>query len=123
MDDVKRVYLRLVNGIFMRDGYKLAREALVDLWILAEAIEACEDDHDSLWYLGEGEPASLADLIVGAYWFTFDTHRGPRDLAYQVLTALGRIYRPGITTGPTGAERDTYDGLVALMPAATEKSI
>ena len=52
-------------------------------------------------------------MIVGAYWFMADYHGGQSSKEYEALSVLGRVYKPGCSSGPENesTEQDVYEAL------------
>jgi glutathione S-transferase len=60
-------------------------------------------EHESIgtWLdIGEFGEFTLADLVVGGYWFYADYHGGQASPEYRALSSLGGVYSPGMTHGP-----------------------
>jgi len=94
------LYLKVADGLW-DEGYQ-PLDFIADTISLVESIEKSHDDQ--IWYLGEGGTVSLADLVVGAYWFAKDYYSGQTDPLYSLLCVLGRIYAPGPLTWGLDAE-------------------
>jgi len=75
---------------------------------------------ETMLYMGEGSEATLDAVIAGAYWFLADYHGGQNSLEYRVLSTLGEIYNPGMTSGPEpeSSEKDVYEMLERLYNEA-----
>lgn len=60
-------------------------------------------EHESIgtWLdIGEFGEFTLADLVVGGYWFYTDYHGGQASPEYRALSSLAGVYSPGMTHGP-----------------------
>lgn len=54
------------------------------------------------WHLGGDSGYDLGSFIVGAYWALTEWHGGQHSDTYRAMCCLGRIFRPGSTSGPEG---------------------
>ena len=111
---MKELYEQITASIFQIDpplNYEEIQHALIKL---TEAIH--DDDDEFLFDLGEGNEATLGDIIIGAYWHFTSYHKGQESLSYATLCALGTIFQPGMAQGPEedSAEMDVHDQLEAL---------
>jgi hypothetical protein len=79
---------------------------------MCDCIIASETD-ETTWWLGECDYATLDTLIVGAYWHYSEWHAGQNSLEYAALSALGRIFSPGM-----GGPEDDNDIYIALGETA-----
>ena len=64
---------------------KLAEQVLLD--------DDCQWDSDQF-------DIDLRSLIIGSYWYLTNYHSGQFSPEYQALSALGRVYSPGMMAGP-----------------------
>ena len=56
-----------------------------------------------------GREVSGDDMIVAAYWWFNDHHKGQWSMEYECLCVLGQVYSPGpLTNGP---ESDTMESM------------
>lgn len=82
---------------------------------LANTIAETDTD-ESLWWLGESEAFTLADLIIGGYWFYSDYHNGQWSKEYAALCALGEMFKPNFTELENGSpEFEVYTILQHLF--------
>ena len=88
----------LKSDIFRIDGHPIdLPEAILALCAAVDEV----DETEHLWEtIGEHSEACLGDLIVGAFWTFTEWHAGQSSPEYAALCALGRIYSPGMTSGP-----------------------
>ena len=89
------------NRIMTSDMFRVNGPA-IDLPEAVEAlVDAVENEDDEAWYsLGECLECTLPNLIGGLYWSFSEWHGGQFSPEYRALSALGRIYDPGMTDGP-----------------------
>ena len=60
-------------------------------------------EHESIgtWLdIGEFGEFTLADLVIGGFWFYADYHGGQASPEYRALSSLGGVYSPGMSHGP-----------------------
>ena len=89
------------SRVFRLNGEKIDLcNALIDL---SNAIMAEEETN---WDMGDGLECSLADLVIGSYWALTECHDGQYSKSYAAMCAIGRIYNPGMVSGP---EEDTCE--------------
>jgi hypothetical protein len=71
--------------------------ALVEL---AAAIDEEPESEGGWIYLGEGDECTASDLVIGAYWALTEWYAGQNSPEYAAMCALGRIFSPGMSSGP-----------------------
>lgn len=81
--------LATINGTM---DYDRITDSLITL---ANTVHNTEGDID--WSIGEFGEFCLDDLIVGAYWHYTEWHGGQWSKGYEALSALGRVFDPGMT--------------------------
>lgn len=96
----------MFNQINLSDSNISYTQILESIEELATEIINTDTDED-VWYIEND--ITLDSLIVGSYWFLADYHGGQDSLEYRVLSALGNIYKPGMSDGP---EPDSSEELV-----------
>jgi hypothetical protein len=75
--------------------------ALIALADAVHAMDHTDDSTESMWStVGEHTECPLGDLITGAYWALSQWHGGQSSDTYAALCALGRVFKPGCTSGP-----------------------
>lgn len=75
---------------------------------LSNAVADYEGETESIWYLGEYGDYTLDALLVGAYWHFVEYHTGQFSLSYAALSAIGRVFNPGMTNGPEPESAELY---------------
>ena len=118
MNKIEAAFQPISDAVFTTKGgmtYAELTRAIIDL---CELIQSEETDENT-WTIGEFGNCDLGAFIVGAYWHYTEWHTGQRSESYSALCALGRIFSPGMASGPEEetAERDTYQ-LLADMAGA-----
>lgn len=96
---IERAFHRIMRSSMWRtDGEAInLPAALIEL---GNAVADNETD-ESTWSLGgESLNCDLGSLIVGAYWSCTGWHAGQSSDSYAALCALGRVFSPGMTSGP-----------------------
>lgn len=94
-------------------------------------VELCElltteleknDQTESIWYIGEFNDFTLADLIIGAFWHYSDYYLGQNSESYQALCMLGDLYSPGnaLAPEPESGEQTAYKLLNELAERASK---
>jgi hypothetical protein len=68
--------------------------------LLAQLIDAYPGASEDWLYIGESGYCCIDSLIVGAYWHYSNWHGGQSSPGYAALSALGRIFQPGMTSQP-----------------------
>ncbi len=58
------------------------------------------DSEEIDWLLGDGNEADLASLVIGSYWSLSEWHAGQSSAIYVALCSIGRLFSPGMTSGP-----------------------
>lgn len=99
MKNINRIYNIINRSLFYTDGnlnYDRITEAIT---LIANEIrrtdyDECDSDY---WTIGEFEACPLTELIVGAYWHYVECHSGQDSAEYVALSALGRIFNPGMS--------------------------
>jgi hypothetical protein len=98
MKTIKKLHTIVEASLFSTKGDIVSYDRTIDAIVkLCDVLETNIDE--SVWSIGESSTASLDDLIVGAYWFFADYHNGQRSKEYAALCALGRIFKPGMSSG------------------------
>ena len=100
------------NAIMQSDIFRLNGPAIdlpEALETLARAVQENETD-ESTWSLGEFSECDLGSLIAAAYWILSEWHAGQASPEYRALCQLGRVFKPGMTSGPEpdSSEADAY---------------
>lgn len=110
--NIKRLFGVVSRALFRADSVLSYTRTLEAIERLVDEVRKTDTD-ESVWYIGENECATLDALIVGTYWFLGDYHSGQGSIEYRVLSAIGGIYKPGMTCGPErdSSEEDVYDAL------------
>lgn len=113
MSDQQRfegLYEKLRQAMFDRQDY-----FTTTLYIEIIARKLAGSEQLDVWHIGESYEFDLSALIVGAYWHYTEWHGGQSSLEYRTLSALGQIFKPGMTTGPEeGGELYAYEALEDL---------
>jgi len=78
---------------------------------LAQAVIDTETD-EFVWDIGEFQINSLDQVIIGAFWFLSEHHKGQDSREYQVLSTLGEIFSPGMSCEE---RNETYSALQELV--------
>ncbi len=107
--ETENAYNKIIqSGMFRLSGPEInLPEAII---ALCEEIE--KEDSESDWhYLGEGYEACAGDMLVGFYWALTEWHGGQSSIEYQALSAIGKIFNPGCTSGleADSGEKTAYD--------------
>ena len=115
MNNIKRYFNVINKSLFRIDGtldYDRVTDAIIGL---ANTLADTETD-ENVWYIGEFGACCLGDLIVGAYWHYTEWHSGQWSKGYEALSALGRVFSPGMTAGPEpeSSEFSAYQALEAM---------
>lgn len=114
--NITRLYNVAYQSIATING-RISYERVTDCIIrLADMVAEKETPEFFLQETGEGNEFCLADLIIGAYWHYSQWHGGQSSKGYAALSSLGRIFSPGIESGPepeTG-ERSAFELLHQL---------
>ena len=114
--NIERLYSVAYNTIATING-RLSYERVTDCIIrLADMVAEKETPEFFLQETGEFNEFALDSLLIGAYWHFTEWHAGQSSKGYAALSSLGRIYSPGMETGPeqgTG-ERIAYELLHQL---------
>ena len=96
---IERLHNLVVRSLFYTDC-KLSYERTIEAIIrLTNALRETETD-ETVWSIGECSACDLGSLIVGSFWYADRHHSGQDSPEYAALSALGRIYSPGMTDGP-----------------------
>ena len=90
--------------------------------IILLADQLSEHESISTWLdIGEFGEFTLADLVVGGFWFYTDYHGGQASPEYRALSSLGGVYSPGMTHGPdTEGELAAYQMLEDLSKSSID---
>jgi hypothetical protein len=103
--NITRLYNVAYRSIFTFTG-KLSYDRVTDC-LIKLANEIMETDTDeSLWGIAEFDEAGLDGLVIGAYWHFTQWHTGMSSKGYRALCELGRVYSPGMETGPETETRE-----------------
>jgi len=76
--------------------------------LLARLVHDYPGESDELWAIGEFGHCSLDSLIVAAYWHYSNWHNGQSSDSYTALSALGQVFKPGMTSEPLRGDNE-YD--------------
>ena len=114
MKNIQRYFNVIDNGLFNTSGldYDRITDAII---ALANAVADYDGDTEAMWYIGECEGSTmmcLSDLIVGAYWHYAEWHAGQWSKGYQALSALGRVFDPGMSSAET--DNEAYSALESI---------
>lgn len=108
--DFEKLFNNILAAADSGDYHKTTRGMI----LLADQLT----EHESIgtWLdIGEFGDFTLADLVVGGYWFYTDYHGGQASPEYRALSSLGGVYSPGMTHGPdTPGEVAAYEMLEDL---------
>ena len=119
LSNIRRMY-GLVNRATFREGVNLEYGRLTAaITKLADMVAEYPGETDDWLYLGEFSDCALCDYLPGAYWHYTEWHGGQWSDEYAALCAIGRVFSPGMTSGP---EQDTgecmaYDELNIMAEA------
>jgi hypothetical protein len=110
---IKALHAAIEKSLFRIDGrwdYIAATNAIT---MMAMLIDSYSGETEDWLYIGESGYTSVDSLIVGAYWHYSNWHNGQGSASYRCLSALGRIFKPGMTSQPQrdDPEWDCYDQL------------
>jgi|GEM_PF-7124422 len=95
MKNIKRLYRLLDLSVFHFDGTLDYGRITTGITLLANLL----DGHDEIdWGIGEFDNVSLDEFIVGAYWHYADYNNGQWSPEYAALCALGKIFKPGMSS-------------------------
>jgi hypothetical protein len=97
--NIERLFNVANRALFRLDSTLSYQRTLEAIERLSQEVLDTETDED-VWYIGEFGDCTLDSLIVGAYWFLTDYHAGMHSLEYRVLSRLGEVFNPGMTSGP-----------------------
>jgi hypothetical protein len=97
------------SEVFRTDGNPIDLPRALQL--LGKAVHGRDMDEFVWSAMGECTEAPLGDLIVGAYWALTEWHAGQSSPSYAAMCALGRVYSPGMSSGPEpeSGEADAYE--------------
>lgn len=116
LKNIQRLYSVAYNTIATING-RLSYERVTDCLIkLADMVAEKETPEFFLQETGEFKEFALDSLLIGAYWHYEQWHGGQSSKGYRALCAIGRIYSPGMESGPeqgTG-ERIAFEQLHKL---------
>lgn len=98
--------LIMKSSIFRLDGYPIS---LLDA--LQSLCNCINEEEETDWNMGEGGECRLDDLITAAYRALTQCHAGQESQSYSVMCSLGRIFKPGMCSGPEegSSEMDVYN--------------
>lgn len=110
--NINRFFRVVSKSLFRIDGTLSYQRTLEAIQRLCQEIQKVDTDED-VWYIGEFSDTTLDSLIVGAFWFMTDYHGGQNSIEYITYSALGDIFKPGMTSGPEpeSSEKDVYEML------------
>lgn len=110
----ERLHTIICRSLFNSDTTMTFERTLIAIEKLGMLIEDT-DTNESVWYIGETAGPTLADVIIGSYWFAVDYHGGQVSPMYTVLSVLSGIFEPGMISGPEpeSSECVVYDALVS----------
>lgn len=109
--NIERLFNVIDRSLFRIDGtldYDRVTDALIKL---ANTISDTETD-ETVWSIGEFGECNLGDLIVGAYWHFTEWHSGQWSKGYEALSALSRIFSPGMSS--VEPDNAAYQALEAI---------
>lgn len=116
LKNIQRLYSVAYNTIATING-RLSYERVTDCIIkLANLVAETETPEFFLQETGEFKEFALDSLLIGAYWHYEQWHNGQSSRGYRALSAIGRIYSPGMESEPeqgTG-ERIAFEQLHKL---------
>ena len=118
---IRRMFLTIDNSLFMTTGkldYDRITEAITRL---AELVKNDEGENESIWSIGEYRSCALPSLFVGAYWHYTEWHEGQYSDGYKALSALGRVFTPGMTSIESERGTGAYTAYEALEARAQVK--
>ena len=118
LDKIESLYKQINNSVFTINptmDYAEITDAIIELCGLITDLPQSKFEQE-WFYFGEYTDACLFDFIVGAYWHFTEWHGGQSSPGYAVLSALGRIFSPGVTAGckPESGEQSVYEQLDLL---------
>ena len=106
--NINRYFKVIRRSLFRIDG-KLSYPRILEAFLkLADVVHNTETD-ETVWYIGDCSDCTLDSMIVGAYWFMADYHGGQDSKEYEVLSALGEIFKPGCTSTEESKEKRFSD--------------
>ncbi len=94
------------SSLFRTDGADI--DLCAALIELADAIDDEPESEGGWVYLGEFLECTASDLVVGAYWALTEWHAGQNSPEYAAMCALGRIFSPGMSSGPEEGTGEEY---------------
>lgn len=83
-----------------------------DVTALANSIAGSETSEETWWIECGKMGISLPDLVTGAFWHYTEYHNGQESPGYAALSALGRVYSPGMEA--PDPDNEIYQALSAL---------
>jgi hypothetical protein len=98
--NIKRIYKVIANSLFKTTGKLSYTRLLEGIHLLCTELLKTKTSECVYSTVGESEEASLGDLLIGTYWYLSDWHGGQDSLEYRTLCSIGRIYSPGMASGP-----------------------
>jgi len=120
---ITKLQIIKVHGILERELFtinaKLKYNDVIEyLKKLADLVADYKPDD---WiYIGEYGHATASDMIIGAYWHLTEWHAGQYSDSYAAMSSLGRIFSPGMASGPEddSPELAVYQALNELAEAS-----
>lgn len=110
--NIERVFNVINRQLFFINEEPMNYDRIAEAFILlADLVAEFEGNSESLWSIGEFGCCTLDELIIDAYWHYSAWHRGQWSLGYSALSALGRVFTPGIGQEPMGATGDMLDAM------------
>ena len=98
--------------LFTTDSRMDLSEVIEVLTQLCNLVYAYKGETENLWSIGEGNEATVQDMIIGAHWFSSHYSGGQDCPVYALGCATGKIYQSGCET--ENENDSTYQALVAL---------
>lgn len=125
LDEITRLYNLIYAELFTINPPE-GEDLIANIAALANAVRDYDGETEDWLYLGDGNECALCDLIPGLYWSLTEWHGGQASDTYAAMCALGQVFKPGMTSAPTGPnedgddadpEWDAYDALNQWMEA------
>ena len=107
--NLERLFKVINNSLFMTTGKLDYDRITAGLILLANGLYSDDNDSEEVWYIGEGSACCMDELIVGAYWHYSEWHCGQDSIGYAALSALGRVFSPGMSSAEE--ENEAYQQL------------
>ena len=102
----------IYDGIMSSSLFRLDGDEIDVARRLCELCDSIESEDETDWYMGEFLDCSLSDLVVGSYWgcqgWIADGCFGG-SIANEPYYRLGRLFSPGMESGPDETSQYAYD--------------